>query len=200
MARWLSLLFYCTIVPASDLDVVGVGSGGELDGRLLLVNEAMGAVLADDQLVCASGFVAAVGNQAPIGSDRSQQVATGGSLELPLPGSDPDGDGLRLIITSIPEHGNLDGQRYSADAGFIGTERLQAVISDGHDISTPLIITLLIGQAVRRRISVTISPSQIGLIIFDQDQGPTAEPASSARFFIDPSKALWLAFLLSQNV
>ena len=100
---------------------------------------------------------APVGNQAPVGTADSYNVAQDGSFSLPAPGllandSDPDGDPLTLVaqgyatvslagesMTTWPDGSMF----YQAPTGFTGTREWWYEVSDGtHTVKVPIVFTI----------------------------------------------------------
>jgi hypothetical protein len=80
-------------------------------------------------------IVVAPVNDAPSVRGGEYRVVEGVPREFLLEAGDADADGLSFRITEGPAHGTISGSlpsvRYSAEAGYTGSDRIEFVASDG---------------------------------------------------------------------
>jgi VCBS repeat-containing protein len=67
----------------------------------------------------------------PVADDVSVSTAEDTARELPLGGSDPDGDSLSAEVLEGPSHGTLVGGTYTPDANYHGPDSVRFRVSDG---------------------------------------------------------------------
>jgi len=92
-------------------------------------------------------------NQAPVASNSSASVRQGGSVQIALPYSDPDGPGpYTFTITQNPAHGALSGsgstRTYTPQAGYSGSDSFKWKVNDGRADSN------------EATVSITVTPNQ----------------------------------------
>ncbi|ODA91145.1 hypothetical protein ATY41_00095 [Leifsonia xyli subsp. xyli] len=99
-------------------------------------------------LVGAGGFFS---NQAPTAGDLSFSLTAGNSVQIVLPGWDPDGDQLGHKIVKAPAGGTLTLEGgsvvYTPRAGFIGTDSFTYTVSDGIVVSEPYTVAITVDES-----------------------------------------------------
>lgn len=151
---FLALLMISAATAATPvIDVASVGAGGMIaDGSLVATLGGPAGTHAVGQPFLAVGFAAQIANRAPSAVARgSLLVPVDGSVAVSLDGSDPDGDGLVVAITSAPLHGGLSGSGaariYAPHAGFSGQDGFAFRVGDGADWSAPVWVAITVGSA-----------------------------------------------------
>ncbi len=91
-------------------------------------------------------------NDAPVALGGRMTVLSGVLGELPLSGSDVEGDALTFALSAKPANGTaavvqVGAQwllRYQSKIGFVGTDTLSVIARDGHLNSTPATVTITV--------------------------------------------------------
>ncbi|MDF7822664.1 tandem-95 repeat protein [Pontiellaceae bacterium B12227] len=83
-------------------------------------------------------------NSAPIATDASVAVAEDGSVDIPLTGSDIDGDDLTYSVVTAPIYGTFDGTNYTPNANFNGSDSFTFIANDGTADSAPATISITV--------------------------------------------------------
>jgi len=83
----------------------------------------------------------------PNAVDGAVQTPHGTPVALPLAGTDPNGDDVTFAVTVVPTHGTVTGvaagtPTYTPEYGFLGTDTLTYVASDGTFLSAPATVTI----------------------------------------------------------
>jgi Bacterial Ig domain/PKD domain/Calx-beta domain/Palmitoyl protein thioesterase len=108
-------------------------------------------------------------NDAPVATDGAAATDEDAAVELPLAGTDVDGDALAFELVEQPEHGSVGGAAYTPAANWHGVDTVRFRVSDG-SASDEAVVT------------VTVSPL---------NDAPDAHDASIAT---DEDTAVELAF------
>ncbi len=90
-------------------------------------------------------------NHAPSTQSLSVTVTANQFSEIPLAGSDPDGDAVTTVILTNPSHGQLrwNGNQvlYMPTAGYTGSDSLRYAMSDGLLTGTPETVNITVNPA-----------------------------------------------------
>jgi MYXO-CTERM domain-containing protein len=90
-------------------------------------------------------------NRPPTTTDGTASTPEDTSVQITLPGTDPDGDALTSTVTTPPAHGTLAGTglevTYTPEADWNGTDSFTFTVGDGTAVSAPATVTVTV-QAV----------------------------------------------------
>lgn len=143
-------------VSTSNATIEVVGQLGGVSANL--VTDALPSYLA-------SGYGGQISNQSPVlATPSSFNVAAGGSVNIPLSGSDLDGDSLNWVIVTNVSQGTLTGSNgtfsYSPNASYSGPDSFMIRVNDGADNSADITVSInvLPGTGTGRVIRITVSP------------------------------------------
>jgi hypothetical protein len=93
-------------------------------------------------------------NHAPVANAQNVIVAQDGTKAITLTGSDPDGDALTYLVTSLPAHGTLTGAApnvtYEPAAGYAGADSFSFKVNDGQADSAEATISITVLSANTR--------------------------------------------------
>jgi len=106
-------------------------------------------------------------NDAPVAHDQNLTTDEDTASTFTLSGSDVDGDDLNYTITQQPSHGTIDGNTYTPDANYNGTDSFTFKASDG---------TLDSAEAT---VTITINPVNDAPIAHDQNLTTDEDTAST---------------------
>ena len=104
-------------------------------------------------------------NDAPVANSKFVEIDQDIPANIVLTGSDEDGDALRFLIVSPPQHGVLGGTppnvTYTPTRGFFGSDTLAFVVNDGQVNSSPGTVTIHVTRGESGDFSVEAGPDQV---------------------------------------
>ncbi len=103
---------------------------------------------ADDSAPATVSITVRPVNDRPTATPRNVTVQSGGSVAVPLAGTDVDGDPLTFAVTTQPSHGVLTGTApaltYTSTAGYTGPDSFTFTTNDGHVSSAPATVAITV--------------------------------------------------------
>ena len=84
-------------------------------------------------------------NQAPVAEDTTAPAVAGGSVSVPLPASDADGDALTYTIEGSPDADGVLEHTFSSK--FVGTRMFDYTVDDGNGGSDSGTVTVVVRPA-----------------------------------------------------
>lgn len=152
-------------------------------------------------------------NSPPSAAGSTVTVPPDRPSEVELRASDPDGDPLTYVITSLPEHGELSGEpplaAYTPEPGYLGPDRVRFKVTDGQAESEEAELEILVARinhppeaADMSITTLTNTPLKIGLAVVDEDGdeplGVIMKGVSNGRLYgwgtnyiYEPSPSYW---------
>ncbi|HBE66541.1 MAG TPA: hypothetical protein DDW52_00195 [Planctomycetaceae bacterium] len=100
----------------------------------------------DDSALATVAITVTPVNDAPVASSGSASTNEDTSVDIPLSGTDVDGDSLAYSVAIAPENGSvvINGSvaTYTPDANFNGADSFSFVANDGTENSAPAVISI----------------------------------------------------------
>ena len=93
-----------------------------------------------------AGCSSSSGNKAPIAHDQSITLNENTIKEIVLSGVDPDNDVITYKITSAPNHGVYQGNKYIPQRNFYGQDSFTFIVNDGKSDSAPATISIIVNN------------------------------------------------------
>jgi hypothetical protein len=104
-------------------------------------------------------------NDVPAAAAMGVETAEDMAKTITLSGTDPDGDPLTAVLTTLPLHGTLSGTLpdviYTPEANWHGADSFSFVVTDGPSVSPPVEVVVTVAPANDR--PVATSQSLMGL-------------------------------------
>jgi hypothetical protein len=84
-------------------------------------------------------------------------------VDVPAPCKDPASLGLSVVVSKLPEHGTLVGQRYTPARGFVGQDAVTYEVSNG--VGDPEVVTVKIFVVPRPAAAASPTPTPTPVVI-----------------------------------